>query len=176
MVKKRTLVGANVAHFVTFSTYGKRRLLSTAAARDMVIFSLDCLARADRVKVAGFVIMPDHVHALLWFDDDRNLANVMNVWKSSSSKRLGKLYCEHIPGMLDHLAKTRDGRSRRSFWQSRYHDFNLVGPDKAREKLVYMHNNPVKKGLCKDAGDWRWSSYRWYFHDEDVGVKLSTFF
>ena len=43
---------------------------------------LNRLAAADRVRIAGFVVMPDHVHALLWFDDDRRLAEAMNVWKA----------------------------------------------------------------------------------------------
>ena len=37
---------------------------------------------------------------------------------------------------------------------------------KRREKLNYMHNNPVKRGLVKQPGDWPWSSWRFYFlHD-----------
>jgi putative transposase len=31
------------------------------------------------------------------------------------------------------------------------------------EKLNYMHNNPVKRGLVKEPGDWPWSSWRYYF-------------
>ena len=29
--------------------------------------------------------------------------------------------------------------------------------------LHYMHNNPVKRGLVKQPGDWPWSSWRFYF-------------
>jgi len=34
---------------------------------------------------------------------------------------------------------------------------------KAEEKLNYLHNNPVKRGLVKEPGDWPWSSWRYYF-------------
>ena len=30
---------------------------------------------------------------------------------------------------------------------------------KRREKLEYMHRNPVTRGLVKDPKDWAWSSY-----------------
>jgi hypothetical protein len=32
--------------------------------------------------------------------------------------------------------------------------------------LHYMHNNPVKRGLVKHSGDWRWSSWRFYFWND----------
>jgi hypothetical protein len=34
---------------------------------------------------------------------------------------------------------------------------------KAEEKLNYLHNNPVKRGLVKEPGDWPRSSWRFYF-------------
>ena len=34
---------------------------------------------------------------------------------------------------------------------------------KRREKLNYLHNNPVKRGWVKEPGDWPWSSWRFYF-------------
>ena len=34
---------------------------------------------------------------------------------------------------------------------------------KLEEKLNYMHNNPVKRGLVRSPGDWPWSSWRFYF-------------
>jgi hypothetical protein len=38
-----------------------------------------------------------------------------------------------------------------------------------REKLRYIHRNPVKRGLVNDATEWKWSSYRHYALRE-VGV------
>jgi len=36
----------------------------------------------------------------------------------------------------------------------------------AEEKLNYLHNNPMKRGLVKEPGDWPWSSWRYYFLQE----------
>ena len=81
-MRKRTLVGGGCGHFVTFSTLGRRHLLATPRARQIVISHLGKLADEGRVHVSGFVIMPDHVHAVLWFHDDRDLSEVMKVWKA----------------------------------------------------------------------------------------------
>jgi putative transposase len=40
------------------------------------------------------------------------------------------------------------------------------------EKLRYMHNNPVKRGLVLAPGDWKWSSYRFYFLNEAGPVRV----
>ncbi len=36
-----------------------------------------------------------------------------------------------------------------------------------------MHENPVKRGLVLEPGQWAWSSFRDYAHDERVRVKLN---
>ena len=48
------------------------------------------------------------------------------------------------------------------FWQRRFYDFNVWSHKKRREKLDYMHSNPVKRGLVRRPQDWPWSSYAFY--------------
>ena len=48
-------------------------------------------------------------------------------------------------------------------WQRKGYDMNIWTAKKVQEKLNYMHNNPVKRGLVKEPGDWPWSSWRFYF-------------
>jgi hypothetical protein len=48
------------------------------------------------------------------------------------------------------------------FWQKRFYDFNVYSAAKKREKLEYMHRNPVTRRLVKDPKDWVWSSYSSY--------------
>ena len=55
------------------------------------------------------------------------------------------------------------------FWQKRYHDRNIRDEREFRKKLRYLHRNPVKPGLVKQQGDWKWSSSRHYALRE-VGV------
>ena len=43
---------------------------------------------------------------------------------------------------------------------------NIWSPKKRDEKLNYMHNNAVKRGLVKHPGDWPWSSWRFDFWND----------
>jgi putative transposase len=43
-----------------------------------------------------------------------------------------------------------------------FYDFNLWSEEKRLEKLDYLHDNPVKRGLVKSPAGWFWSSWRFY--------------
>ena len=48
-------------------------------------------------------------------------------------------------------------------------------PEIVLEKINYCHNNPVKRGLAREPGDWRWSSYHWYIGKRDVPIEIDEF-
>jgi REP element-mobilizing transposase RayT len=60
----------------------------------------------------------------------------------------------------------------RRFWQARFFDFDVWSREKQREKLGYMHGNPVKNGLVNDAKDWPWSSFSFYATGEPGLVRI----
>ena len=58
-------------------------------------------------------------------------------------------------------------------WRPKYYVFNVFSEIKAREKLDYMHNNPVKAGLADNIG----RTVRpggIYFGPEVVGVDIKA--
>ena len=56
-------------HFVTFSCYKRRRLLNPDRAKRIVLGVLGVRLARKNAICTGFVIMPDHVHSLLWFPE-----------------------------------------------------------------------------------------------------------
>ena len=176
-MKRKVFTGEGNFHFITFSTYGGRNLLSTPRSRQIVISVLSKLAHEKRVYVSGFVIMPDHVHTILWFHpDDSDLPKVIQVWKSMSAHYLRTYYEETFPNLIKNLRTIRSGRDVICFWQRRYYDFNIKTIDKLEEKLNYIHENPVRKGLVKSAGEYKWSSAPWYFSGKSVGLEITPGF
>ena len=122
---------------MTFSCYNRRRLLDEDRAKRIVIHFLASRLTNQQEECPGFVIMPDHVHALPWFGQTGRLSVFMNQWKRRSSMNLKRFYREWAPvygGVID-----LEGR----MWQPKYYCFNVYSEIKLREKLGYMHNNPV---------------------------------
>ena len=58
-------------------------------------------------------------------------------------------------------------------WQARYYDFNIFSEQKLREKVEYMHNNPVRAGLVSEPLGWPWSSARFWTFGKSVGIPIS---
>jgi putative transposase len=58
------------------------------------------------------------------------------------------------------------------FWQPRFYDFNVFSHEKKKEKLEYMHANPVVRGLVLNPRDWPWSSFSYYAKDDAGLVEI----
>ena len=80
-----------------------------------------------------------------------------------------------VPALLDfQVAKPRTKGQEHQVWQESFYDFNVYSDKKLREKLTYMHNNPVAWLLTDDAGDYLYSSCRDYFGSggDDLSIEV----
>ncbi len=132
-----------VFHFLTFSCYRRQPLLGNAGAFSVFERELEAVRRRYGFVVAGYVLMPEHVHLLVGEPNKSSLAVALQVLKQQTSRKL-------------------KGRGEVRFWQRRYYDFNVWTDEKRKEKLRYMHRNPVKRGLVEKPEHWPWSSFRHY--------------
>ena len=155
------------AHFVTFSVERRRRLLDHDQPKRILLGVLNEELEQHQANCIGFVIMPDHVHAILWFPEPCMLSKFMHGWNRKSSFHIRNWYrC----GDARYFAGFGEGDK---FWQHKYHAFEIYDRSKMEEKLNYMHQNPVRKGLVECADEWRWSSARWYENGKSVGVPIT---
>lgn len=111
-------------------------------------------------RVYGYVVMPDHVHILVSKPSRGTVANAIQSLKISSSMRSAQ-------------NRTLNGM-RSPLWQKRYYDRNVSSHEEFLEYLRYIHRNPVKKGLCREPGDWSWSSFQHYATGERGPVEIES--
>lgn len=162
----------NTARFVTFSCYHRFRLLTSTNIIQVFVDELTAVRERCGFKLYGYVVMPEHVHLVLWLPDTMKLGSVIGEVKSLSARRMLPLL-RSAPGIrTDRLIATRAGESRLVFWQIRCYDHNCRTPDTVREKIEYGHKNPVTRGLVKEPGEWRWSSYNWYAGRSDGPIAM----
>ena len=154
------------AHFVTFSCYRRRRLLDDDRAKRVVLGVLNAQLDSRKASCVGFVVMPDHVHAIVWFPVTGQLSVFLQQWKRLSAHHIRRL----VRGKLVRYAE-KIGEND-PFWQAKYYSFSLYSEEKVREKLRYMHENPVRAGLVAKPCDWSYSSARFYEQSRSVGVPI----
>ena len=143
-------------HFITFCCYRRRTLLGAEQARNEFVIALERARNWYGFYIAGYVVMPEHVHLLISEPERGSLALSLQMLKQIVSRRL------HI------------GRGKEPFWQPRYYDFNVWTERKRIEKLRYIHRNPVKRGLVASPEGWGWSSFRHYVTGEYGGVEIES--
>src|SRR5689334_7832066 len=96
MVKRRrNFTDQRYVHFFTFSVYKRRRLLDLDQPKRILLGVLNHQLRAMQGKCLWFVIMPDHVHALIWLPQPEKWQRFLHGWKRMSSFRIRRWYRDH---------------------------------------------------------------------------------
>ncbi len=77
---------------------------------------------------------------------------------------------------LNKLTLRRGKRKVFRFWQSGPgYDRNIYDDKELLEKINYIHNNPVKRGLVLTPHEWEWSSMKWYDGEKDVKLSIDDY-
>jgi putative transposase len=165
--------GRGDLHFVTFSCYRRRPFLGTRRARDRFVRILDEVRSRHAFQLIGYVVMPEHVHLLLSEPKKSTPSKVLQVLKQKVSRALRGKGKKCVPGQLT-LAFPRIATDAAAFWQRRFYDFNVWSGKKLKEKLEYMHANPVKRKLVLHPKDWPWSSWSHYAKGEEGLIRMDS--
>jgi len=161
--------GRNDLHFITFSCYQRKPFLVSSRARNLFIKILAEVRARYQFKLVGFVLMPEHVHLLLSEPPTSTPSKVIQVLKQRVSRAMRGRKRSSSRKQL-HLPFPRESAEPKRFWQRRFYDFNVWSRGKLKEKLNYMHANPVMRRLVKHPKYWPWSS--WSFYERNEGALL----
>ena len=168
------------SHFITFSCYQRKPKFANGRFYDLFPLCLEAMRVRFRMRIYGYVVMPEHVHLLVSEPEEGNLADAMHYLKLSFSKRARGFTRTQVSVQKQdanlghqHFDSMSEGQQE-PFWQKRYYDRNVHSVREFGIKLCYLHRNPVKRGLVREAGDWKWSSFRHYAFREMGVVEIES--
>ena len=141
--------------FVTFSCYRKTPYLLDNHACELFVEALNEFRTRLHISILGYVLMPDHVHLVLYPAPDTELGPLIGKLKGTVSHS-----CRSVPVPM---------------WNKRCYDHNCRSISSVKEKIVYCHNNPVRRELVESASDWKWSSAAWYEGKRDVPLAMDEY-
>jgi len=147
--------------FFTATCLNWQPLLHNEERKDILMNSLKFMVDDGRIWLYGFVLMPNHIH-LMW--------RRRELWvKKSTEQNFLKFTAQQIKfKMLDagseELENYRSTQYDREyhFWERRPFKATMYNRKVARQKIDYMHNNPVKANLCRFPEEYKYSSARFY--------------
>ena len=172
MPRLRRIYGLGYLHFITFSCYRRLRFLSTARRRDLFLHILEQVRRRYRFVVVGYVVMPEHVHLLVSEPERGNPGTVVQALKQRVARAILREW-RHSNVAGQGTLWPDAGTEARHVWQARFYDFVVYTKKKRMEKIHYMHQNPVRRGLVMEPEQWRWSSFRDYVMDQPGPVMVN---
>ncbi len=171
MPKLRHYDNLNTARFVTFCCYRRNKLLTQPQVIETFLQALEAMQIQHKIRLFGYVIMPEHVHLVLHPPDSVKLGPVIGALKSKSASAI---IAEKMVSLPDSCWISKNGIQRRAFWQPRCYDHNCRSQETVIEKINYCHNNPVKLGLAPEARQWRWSSYGYYTGEANIPLAMDA--
>jgi REP element-mobilizing transposase RayT len=130
---------------------------------------LDKYRKIYDVKILGYVIMPNHIHLVLWSKKGENVRRFLAQVLRRSSEMIFRMTVESAEkgnalaaSWLNVFQSHADSRTTAAVWKERGRAFPTTTGDGLRQKLRYVHENPIRLGLADHAEDWEFSSASWY--------------
>jgi hypothetical protein len=123
--------------------------------------------------------MPTHFHAILFHADFQASALEQAVTDSRkfTGRKLADYCATYMPASFHNVLLEQGGRDReRRLWQPTRHPVQIETENFWQSKIDYLHQNPVRKGLVREAEHWRFSSASYWASGGriDNAVPLST--
>lgn len=162
-------------YYVTTILYNRLNLFTCSSYVIPLIDSLNFYRYQHQCKLLGYVIMPDHIHLMLWPQTEDGLSTFMRDFKKFTAVRLiRQAEAERKTDILTAFAEAgqETERSQNKVWQDSYWDKNVYSERFLRQKLNYIQRNPLRSRLVTDAAIYPYSSYRNYVAGDDSLIEI----
>jgi putative transposase len=174
MTRLRHLNEIHSVRFITFATHKRIPLFADPVLADNVLDALNILPAEFHISILAFVIMPDHVHLVVFPPDGTDVGRAVGRFKALSALSLTKYLKDLNPSLLPQLEVERNGVRKYAIWTRRCYDHNCRSKQAVIEKITYCHNNPVVRKLAARVEEYRWSSAGWYAGERNLPFEIDS--
>ncbi len=161
-------------YFLTFQVIDWVDIFTRKIYRDILIESLDYCRKNKGLQIWAYVIMSNHVHAILSAKEN-NLSDLIRDFKRFSATRILKEISNIIESRSDWMLKRFEFAARSHIRNSKYqlwtHENHAVALESMKfleQKMAYIHENPIRAGWLEKGEDWLHRSERNYIGKEAI--------
>jgi REP element-mobilizing transposase RayT len=135
------LEAPGATYFITFRC--TRGIQLPDRARDLIMAAIEA-CNGTSIDLDAAVVMPDHSHTIFRLIEPHKLSRVLQQIKGRSARQVNQLLKE------DHRLKPVP------LWMDESFDHIVRTEAEWQEKIEYIRQNPVKKGLASTPEEYRW--------------------
>jgi REP element-mobilizing transposase RayT len=139
-------------------------IFSRKAYKDIIIENLDYCQKNKGLVVFAYVIMSNHIHLMVQ-SKTGNLSNTIRDFKSYTSKVIidnieigNESRKEWMLSLFKHKSMEHARNRKYQFWTHENHAEHIFTDKFVRQKLEYIHMNPVRAGIVRKPEDYIYSS------------------
>jgi REP element-mobilizing transposase RayT len=175
MRSRDTVKEPDAPHFITGTVVQWIPLFTRKSYFDILLDALQFCRQHKGLKIFAFVILDNHLHLVV---SGPKLADIIRDFKSYTAKRLiAQLEQDDKTWALNQLQywkRPDKTKSDYQVWQEGFHPKVIVGDEMLRQKIEYIHLNPVRTGVVERPEDWVYSSARDYAGGKGI-MELDVF-
>ena len=135
----------------------------------IILDSFTYLQQNEQLKLYGYVVLENHLH---WIAQSDNLANDVARFKSYTANQLVNYLKQagqqKILEQFSFYMKAHKKDREHQVWEEGSHPQLIQNENILRQKLDYIHFNPVKRGYVDKPEHWRYSSARNYIGEQGL--------
>ena len=168
-----------IPHFVTFTIVGWIDVFSREIYKEKMIESLNFCIEKKGLIVHAWIIMTNHIHLIISSNDNK-IADIVRDIKKYTSRQIIELITQNpresrkewMLNIFTFVGKGNNSNKNYQFWQQDYHPIELNTNEKLTQRLVYLHENPVRSGLVWETWHYKYSSAIDYYTTENGLLKI----
>jgi len=143
----------------------------------VVASSLNFLTEKYKCHILAYVIMPNHIHLILYFPDDNRLSDLMRDFKKFTSVSIRKAVEDSGDSKTLNALIYVHRDQKLKVWMDRFDDVCITSTKIFHIKLDYIHNNPLQLHwqLTKTPDAYPYSSAAFYEGAVSGLVRLTNY-
>jgi putative transposase len=154
---------SNYLQFFTATILEWKHLLKQDKYKEIILNSLQFLVTQKRIKLFGYVIMPNHIHLIWQIQENHKPSNVQRDFLKYTAQQIRFDLQNHHLQVLEHFYVGAKDRAYQ-IWERNALSIDLYSRKVIEQKLDYIHLNPLgnKWNLAKTPEEYPWSSALYY--------------
>jgi len=150
-------------HFMTMTINYWLPVFTRTETVNIILGSWRYLQQQADFKLYGYVILENHLHCVAASKDlSRDIQRFKSYTAKEILKSLNELKAYRLLQLLALFKRAHKIESTYQVWEEGSHPQIIETETVMRQKLDYIHMNPVKRGYVDKPEDWRYSSARNY--------------
>src|SRR5690606_38956630 len=118
------------------------------------------------LEIFAWVLMTNHFHLIASAKPGNKLEHILRDLKKITSRRIIKAIIDNqqesrkewMLSTFERYGKYNSNNTHYQFWQQDNHPLELWNQEVIKQKLDYIHQNPIKSGFVVETAHWKYSS------------------